>query len=146
MSAHEEGFVVRFSDNERVKVKGDAYKLAHRIMTGATFNRVLDAVRAGQLDAMIEGVPDEFLGQVKAWKAEIEAKVAEINQQCAQIMSIAPTENRKEFALWVQANYPREMHGYLYTYSQGRDINDLIYKAAFVNRAAADEPLAEDEF
>ncbi|MBC7813632.1 MAG: T4 RnlA family RNA ligase [Burkholderiales bacterium] len=146
MTSHEEGFVVRYSDNERVKVKSDAYKLAHRIMTGATFNRVLEAVRAGQLESMIEGVPDEFLGQVKAWKAEIEQKVAEITAECARAMSIAPTDNRKEFALWVQSNYPPSMHGYLYAYGQGKDINDLIYKTAFVNRQAADAPISEDEF
>ncbi len=64
LSANEEGWVLRYSDNTRFKIKGDAYQMAHRILTGCNFRHVLEAVEKGKYDLLIAGVPDEFLGQI----------------------------------------------------------------------------------
>lgn len=145
MTAHEEGFVVRYSDNERVKVKSEAYMIAHRIMTNANFGHVLDAVRQNRFDAMIEGVPDEFLGQVREWKTEIDTTLQTALEGCRAAMEIAPTESRKDFALWVRANYTQPMESYLFAYSQGKDITDLVYKVAFQSRVEMSLPRANED-
>lgn len=145
LTANSEGFVIRTSDNERYKVKGQAYMLAHRIMTGATFNRVLTAVEQGKYDEMIMGVPDEFLAQVKAWRAEIDDKLTNVYRQCEEALAVAPQGTQKEFALWVQANYPRDMHGYLFAAKSGKPIESIVYRHAFENRQDADRTLVVDE-
>lgn len=138
LSANEEGWVIRYSDNERYKVKGDAYKLAHRILTGLSFGRVLDAVEQGKYDAMIEGVPDEFLAQVKAWKREIDDGVATLTAQLTDALAQAPSGTQKDFALWVQATQPKAWHGYLFSLRQGKDITPAIYKHHFERRRLLD--------
>lgn len=145
LSANNEGWVVRFADGQRLKFKGDAYRLAHRIMTGVTFNRVLDAVRDGLFEQMIEGVPDEFLAQIKAWKAEIDAAVEQIKRGVQSALERAPQGTQKDFALWVQAEYPKDIQSYLFAAKAGKDITPLIYRKAFENRPNANVPQKEGE-
>lgn len=144
LSANDEGWVLRYDDGSRFKIKGDAYKLAHRIMTGCTFNRVLDAVAQGHYEPMIDGVPDEFLGQVRAWKTEIDRQVFLVEYECAGILRDAPLE-QKEFALWVQANFNKTYQSYLFAAKAGKPLTPIVYKHAFVHRADADRTLAVDE-
>lgn len=145
LSANEEGWVVRFADGERLKVKGDAYKLAHRILTGVNFNRVLEAVRDGIYDQMIEGVPDEFLGQIKDWKEEIDIKVDVLTYSVERTLKGAPDGTQKDFALWVQANFNKEMQSYLFAAKAGKDITPLIYRKAFEHREDADRVVVKAE-
>lgn len=145
LSANDEGWVIRYADGERLKIKGDAYRLAHKIMTGVTFNRVLEAVRDGLFDKMIEGVPDEFLAQIKAWKFEIDGTVDIVKDNVRSALEYAPQGTQKEFALWVQANYPKTMQSYLFSAKAGRDISPLIYRLAFEKRANSDKPQAQSE-
>jgi RNA ligase len=145
ITASEEGWVLRYSDNERYKIKGTAYKLAHRILTGCSFRRVLEAVAQDKFDEMIAGVPDEFLGQVKLWQQEIETVVVQISTQVSEALSAAPPGEQKDFALWVQANYPRTFQAYLYAAKADKPLEPLIYKHAFENRHDADQALVADE-
>lgn len=145
LNANAEGWVVRFADGERLKFKGDAYRLAHRIMTGVTFNRVLEAVREGLFEQLIEGVPDEFLGQIKAWKTEIDTAVEQTKAGVQSALARAPQSTQKDFALWVQAEYPKDMQSYLFAARAGKDITPLIYRKAFENRPNANKPQAESE-
>lgn len=147
LSANEEGWVIRFADGERLKIKGDAYRLAHRIMTGVTFNRVLEAVRDGIFDQLIEGVPDEFLGQIKTWKAEIDRELSLVTMTVKQLLILAPNGSQKDFALWVQRMFGKDklMQSYLFAARAGRDITPLIYRKAFENRPHSNEPQAESE-
>lgn len=145
LSANNEGWVVRFADGERLKFKGDAYRLAHRIMTGVTFNRVLEAVRDGLFEQMIEGVPDEFLAQIKAWKAEIDTAVEQVKQGVLSALERAPQGAQKDFALWVQAEYSKDIQSYLFAAKAGKDITPLIYRKAFENRPNANVAQKEND-
>lgn len=142
LSVNDEGWVVRMSDDERYKIKGSAYKVAHRIMTGVTFSRVLEAVTAGDFERMIEGVPDEFLGHVRAWQDEIEDTVKEITRDVLDFNSNSPfpildrslRESRKDYALWMQRDVPKHLHGYMWANYDGKDLRPLILKGAFKDR------------
>lgn len=144
LTANQEGWVVHYDDGSRFKLKGDAYRIAHKIMTGATFKRVLEAVESGQFDAMIEGVPDEFLAQVRLWKAEIETEVAHIRKRVAVALAVAPQGTQKEFALWVQERFDKEFQAYLFAAKSGKPLLPIIYKRAFENRKGADMPVVQD--
>lgn len=145
LSANQEGWVIYYSDGSRFKIKGDAYRIAHKIMTGATFKRVLEAVESGQFDAMIEGVPDEFLSQVRAWRMEIDETVVRIRDECRHALEVVPQGTQKEFALWIQDNYSKEMQAYLFAAKSGKPIEQLIYRKAFENRANVDTPMVSEE-
>lgn len=137
LTAHEEGYVLRFADGTRWKVKGDAYKLAHKLMTGVSFRRVLEAVQFGRLDLMIANVPDEFLTQINAWHKEIIDTVAAVNARVVAEINSCPKTSRKEFALHVNQHYPTDQR-YLFALLDGRPIVPLIYRHAFADRLAAE--------
>lgn len=125
-----EGWVLRFVDGQRFKIKGDAYLLVHRIKTQATFGQVLDAMQNGILMDLIEGVPDEYLGRVRAWQAEIEATIAGTRDRAEAAFAEAPKEDRKTFALWVRREHMADSP-YLFALLDGHDITPLIYRLAF---------------
>ena len=45
----------------------------------------------------------------------------------------APKDNRKDYALWVNANHP-DLSRYLFARLDGHDIRPIIYRKAFENR------------
>ena len=130
LDASAEGWVVEFSDGQRFKFKGDRYKEVHRLLCNTSFKRIVEAIASGTLDDAIKSIPDEFLGQVKDWRAEIELKAETIIQCTRRAFSDAPTGSRKEFALWVNEHHS-DIAAYLFLMLDGRDIVPTIYKREF---------------
>lgn len=135
IDANQEGWVLRYAGGERFKVKGDQYKVAHKLMTGISFNRVLEAMANGTLDLMIDGIPDEFLETVHRYRDEIRDKVSFITIAVVELMMQAPRKNRKEFAQWVNKNCPTYAK-YMFNAFDGRDFQPLIYANAFKDRVS----------
>jgi RNA ligase len=137
LKADYEGWVATFADGSMFKFKGAMYQLAHRFLTGVTFNQVLQAVANGQFDGLIEGVPDEFLVNIREYKQTIDDKVAEIVHFVTTEMQSAPKESRKEFALWAQtvkARYASVMKvhpSYFFAAFDNKPLEPLIYKHEF---------------
>lgn len=144
IAANEEGWVVEYSDNSRLKFKGDAYVLAHRVMTNVSFKRVLEAMQLGKLDAMIEGVPDEFLDEVKAYRKEIEDKLDSIKVKVIETMKNAPQQGftepekdyRKRFAQWAFQQKDIINPHYLLNHNRDGYIEEAVYKNEFNDRIA----------
>jgi RNA ligase len=60
-----EGYVVRFENGLRVKVKLDDYVRLHKLMTGITPNRIWEMLASGQdVEAMVKELPDEMYEEV----------------------------------------------------------------------------------
>ncbi len=58
-----EGFVLRFNNGIRLKIKGDEYKRIHALISNVTPLALWDAMLAGDnLDAIKLELPDEFMG------------------------------------------------------------------------------------
>lgn len=126
----QEGWVVEFSDGQRFKFKGNTYVELHRLVTNTSFKRVLSWVADGSYNAMIDGVPEEFLDQVREWKTEIDAKVHGIKFTIEYLFQLAPKDDRKTFAVWVNQN-AKIFAPYLFMELDGRDCLPLIYKKEF---------------
>lgn len=126
----EEGWVLRFSDGTRFKVKGDAYREVHRFLNHASFRHVLEAVRDGCWKDYVEYIPDEFLDEVRRWEREIQQRVCEVESRVGVAFDAAPKDTRKAFALWVREQHPQEA-AYLFAKLDSKKIRPLIYKLAF---------------
>ncbi len=133
LPGNEEGWVLRFTDGMRLKIKGDRYKEIHRLISVASFKHVLQAVSQGTLKEFIGAVPDEFLGNVKLWQGEIEGTVDRIQIEVSKAYAVATKGTRKDYALWVQENH-QELAPYLFATLDKRAITPLIYKHAFKDR------------
>jgi RNA ligase len=139
-SASREGFVVRFDDGTRVKVKLDEYCRLHKLLTGVTPRRVWELLAAGDdLSALVERVPDEFHRWLTDTADELRARhaaiVAEVDETFAQVAEQVGTGDRKRFAAKVTCEH-RELAPLLFARLDGRDITDAVFKRI---RPAGDE-------
>jgi len=69
---NEEGFVVRFSNGDRMKIKGEEYLRLHKIMTNVSTTAIWEMLSEGRdvLEA-VKDVPDEFYKKIKLYVADL---------------------------------------------------------------------------
>jgi RNA ligase len=76
---NKEGFVLKFENSFRVKVKFEGYVKLHKIVTGTSNIAIWEYMQEGKPIAdLLEKVPDEFYEWVKNTQTEIQSKFDEI--------------------------------------------------------------------
>ena len=125
-----EGFVLRFSDGQRFKFKGDAYTRAHSIMANVTLKKVINAIETGDILDLVKGVPEEFLGIINDHEAHIEQTVTFITERVESEYSESPGSSRKEFAIWARKYYKEDM-SYLFARLDDKPFRHIILKNEF---------------
>ena len=60
LGADQEGWVVRFDDGYRLKIKGDEYCRLHRLVSRVTPLAVWEAVKNGESETTLQEIPEEF--------------------------------------------------------------------------------------
>lgn len=103
---HQEGFVLRYPDGQRIKIKGEEYVRLHKIMTGISNKDILDILEREDEQAMLdllEQVPDEFMNWVRRVEHELTTEYSKITTQAFDdyfnIIDKLPAEHtQKEFA------------------------------------------------
>jgi RNA ligase len=128
-----EGFVAVFADGERTKFKAKRYLELAKRLTHLSFHKTLAALAAGEVERLLADIPDEFLGETKAWLEEIEATVATVKAQIEAAFAQAPKDDRRSYALWAQRQ-DKELLPYLFLRFDGHDLEAIIYKRAFRER------------
>lgn len=97
-----EGFVIRFSDGTRIKVKFDEYKRLHRIITGINERDIWELLKDNKsgLDELLQKVPDEFYDWVKETVDNLNLAYDKIEQDAHRDYEmIRHIEDRKVFAI-----------------------------------------------
>ena len=75
VSNEAEGFVIKFKNGFRMKIKGDEYCRLHRILTNISNRNIWEYLSENKpLDDIIEKVPDEFYNWVKSTVKDFEDK------------------------------------------------------------------------
>lgn len=74
-----EGFVIKFSNGDMCKIKGEEYCRLHKILTNISNRSIWEYLSENKpLDDIIEKVPDEFYDWVKETVKDFETKFEEI--------------------------------------------------------------------
>ncbi len=121
---NKEGFVIRFSNNYRIKVKFEEYVRIHRIIQQVSSVSIWENLMAKQpFTEILERVPDEFYTWVKETKARLEADYLAIeNIAKSEYKELA---TRKETALYFQTcQYPK----ILFSMLDGKDYSETIWR------------------
>ena len=127
LDENQEGFVLRWADGYRLKVKGAAYKWLHRVLVNMTPQRIAQEWREGRLEDVMLLMPEEFREEAEAIAAELDARLRASVREVGELYARAPRdEGQRAFARWVQQQAPRPLHGLLY----GRRQLDLADEAA----------------
>ena len=103
----QEGFVVKYNNGLRVKLKCEDYIRIHRIISGFSRKHIIEAMENGNAMFLNE-LPDELHNEAKVIINEIEEKKQAIMKSAKLIAEKAKKlETRKEQALLIlQSEYP----------------------------------------
>lgn len=128
-SSNREGFVVKFANGQRAKVKFEEYLRLHKIVFGINEKTIWEALRSGvDIDELLQNAPDEFFD----WgRAVADRLYSEYDEYEAQIESVfaevySPDKSRKEIAL-VFKDY-KDFSDCLFLKLDGHDYSDNIWK------------------
>lgn len=133
ISNDREGYVVRFKNGFRVKIKGDEYKRLHRILTNISSRDIWDYLANNKpFDEILEKVPDEFYNWVKSTEAELKLQFFIIEREYRliykSIMETYKPKDRKSFAeIALKYKYPKLLFLMYDDKDYKKVIWDLIY-------------------
>ena len=121
---NKEGFVIRFANNFRMKIKFQEYIRLHRILTQVSSVTIWEYLKEGlSFEELLDKVPDEFYTWVRRTCSGLIKQYKEIEQQSRKEFKIL--ENRKETALYfLTTKYPQVLFAML----DQRDYSSIIWK------------------
>ena len=101
ISEDREGYVLRFKNGFRMKIKGEEYVRLHRILTMFSNIDIWECLKDGKdFGQFLERVPDEFDRWVRSTKEELESQYKTLEREyrllCAALKGHSKT--KKEFA------------------------------------------------
>ncbi len=112
----EEGFVARFENGLRLKVKGDEYKRIHALVSRVTPLALWELMAAGSdLDAIRRDIPEEFWGDFDAIVAIISGQIAENVALVGEAAKAVAHLTDKELGL-THATLDERVRPYLFDY------------------------------
>ena len=81
-----EGFVIRFKNGMRMKIKGDEYVRLHRILSNFSSKDIWELLKdGGPLDEFLDRVPDEFDAWVKEQVSHMKYEFYRYSEHCGKI-------------------------------------------------------------
>jgi RNA ligase len=107
----QEGFVVKFSNGDRIKVKGVEYLRLHKIMTNMSTTAVWECLKNGDdIETILKDVPDEFYEKIKSYVRDLRYSFFQISERAGKLHDgfrygkygdVDPEPTKKEFAEFV---------------------------------------------
>lgn len=122
-----EGFVLRFIDDERVKVKSEEYFRLHKIVTNYNPIKVWKVLAKGNsIVDNIDNLPDEFFSWIKSIENDLNLKYNKIENEYLEIYKqYKDIVDDKEFALTIK-DIPNNK--ILFFIRKGMKYNDYIWR------------------
>lgn len=94
-----EGFVARFSNGLRVKLKYTQYIALHKVLTGLSVKGIWEILSVGN-DPNFENVPDEFMDWYRKQRDGLKKAFLEIEAKAQAVFQATPKlETRKDYAM-----------------------------------------------
>ena len=133
-----EGYVIRFSNGDRMKIKGEEYLRLHKIMTNVSTTAVWEILSSGgDIDAILKDVPDEFYKKIKSYVSTLNYGYYQYWNQLGKTYDyfrfgkygdkeVEPT--KKEFAEHIKNHHPIAK-SIMFAMWDGKDYDKIIWKA-----------------
>lgn len=133
---NKEGFVIKFSNGFRVKIKFEEYTRLHRIITNVSTTDIWEQIMTGKsLDEVLEKLPDEFYDWARETQAELITSfnaikanaLKEYRLVCKKVSTDGLSEHEygKAFAECVSQNRLKHL---LFGLKNGKSIDTEIWK------------------
>lgn len=135
LPASEEGFVIRFANGLRLKVKGDEYCRIHRMVSRLTPLAMWEALQAGDdLDSVRRQLPEEFWADFDAITAILQQNIADLIEAVKAEAEAVAGLSDKEVGLRLD-RFPAEVRRFIFPYRKsGGDLlsgrtRDLVFRS-----------------
>jgi RNA ligase len=124
--AGEEGFVVKWANGFRAKVKADEYCRLHRLITSCSTRTIWELLRSGSgIQELVDRVPAEFKQWVEKTAGYLNLAHATIDAACGAAFLEMVWADRKDYASQVVGKpYANVMFALL----DGKPTEDMIWK------------------
>ena len=125
-----EGFVVRFSNGQRVKIKGEEYLRLHRIMTNLSTTAIWEVLSGGgDILSTLTDVPDEFYDKIHQYSNELMDKYTKLEDEYHFIFKILSRSDDFEFRAGFAERAKRYKYpAILFRMYDDRDYSEIIWK------------------
>jgi len=133
ISKQNEGYVVRFKNGFRMKIKGDEYKRLHKLLTGISSRDIWEHLKDQKsLEDIISDVPDEFYDWVKKTAMDLTNRFQNIEKEFSEIYKNLSEQNlsRKDFALKAKQHRHSNI---LFNMLDGNNPKQNIWKILYPN-------------
>ena len=132
----QEGFVVKFSNGDRIKVKGVEYLRLHKIMTNVTTTGIWEYLKNGEdVMELLKDVPDEFYKKIQNYVKDLRYAHFQISERAGKLHDgfrygkygdVDPEPTKKEFAEFV---FKREkvLHPVMFAMWDKKNYDEIIW-------------------
>ncbi len=131
LPANQEGFVARYSNGLRIKIKGEEYLKIHRILSKLSLISIWEALKENKFNReFIEKIPEEFREWVEKTAAILMKTKERIEKESGNLYEKRPKSGeRKEFALWAknQGQFYQSLLFLLHDKNK-KKMDDLIFR------------------
>jgi RNA ligase len=134
---NEEGFVIRFSNGDRMKIKGEEYLRLHKIMTNVSTTAVWEVLsNGGKMKDLLKNVPDEFYDKIKKYERTLRYTHVSISEDAGKRFDYfmygkyndkEPVTDKKEYAMWV-LKQPQHLQPILFRMFDKKEYSSYIWK------------------
>lgn len=139
----QEGWVVRFDNGLRVKIKGAEYLRIAKILAHVSPLSVWEAMLNGNIDTYLQQIPEEIRSDVEKMRDTLQSQHDNIKHFILQeverlnlhtfprLNTLAKNERTataKQVALIIQQHVSPQLHGLFYQWINNNDISNDIYK------------------
>ena len=127
MYDNNEGFVLHYQNNFRMKVKFEEYFKLHRVITGLNNVTIWEMLKNNDdIDEILENLPDEFFEWFENEMNELKLQFKNIKNNVTKCWKCHPEcETRKELAMWIKE---QEYSQFMFPLIDKKNIDKMIWK------------------
>lgn len=133
----QEGFVVKFTNGDRVKIKGVEYLRLHKIMTNMSTTAVWECLKNGDdIETLLKDVPDEFYQKIKDYSRDLRYGFFQISERAGKLHDgfrygkygdVDPEPSKKEFAEFV-FKQQKVLHPVMFAMWDKKNYDEIIWR------------------
>ena len=135
----EEGFVVKFSNGDRMKVKGEEYMKLHKLITSVSTTAIWEMLSEGRdVLELLKEVPDEFFNKIKMYVRDLKYTYFSLSEYAGKTHDgfrygkfgdKDPEPTKKEFAEFLSMNnYNPIIKALCFAMWDKKDYDKIIWK------------------
>lgn len=128
ISANEEGWILRFKNGKRLKIKGDEYIGVHRIIHGLSIKAKYKAWSEDNLQDFIRQLPEEFRPELEEFGREVDNIYTIIHNTTELLYRVFKVSDRKEYALKVNQYIPKEYRKFMFEIFKTEQVPEIMIK------------------